>query len=86
MHSKRQAQIRALLLDKAFTEIWAEYFDYSNAFLSENIAEFPKNNGINKYAIELKENKQRLFEFIYSLGLVELEILKTYIKTNQIVY
>ena len=37
---------------------------------------------MNDYAIKLEESKQPPFEPIYSLGLVELEILKTYIKAN----
>ena len=82
VHSKRQAQIGALLFDKAPTEVSAEYSDYSNVFLAENAAEFPENTGMNKLAIELEEGKQPQYGPIYSLGLVELETLKTYIKTN----
>ena len=37
---------------------------------------------MNKHAIELEEGKQPPFGPIYSLGPVELETLKTYIKTN----
>ena len=37
---------------------------------------------MNKHAIELEEGKQPPFRPIYSLGPVELETLKTYIKTN----
>ena len=44
--------------------------------------EILENTKINKHAIELEENKQPLFRPIYSLDLVELETLKTYIKTN----
>ena len=44
--------------------------------------ELLENTGINEHAIELKEGKQPLFDSIYSLGSVELETLKTYIKTN----
>ena len=44
--------------------------------------ELSENTGMNKYAIKLEEGKQPLFGPIYSLGLVELEILKIYIKTN----
>ena len=43
--------------------------------LSENIE-------INKYIIEMKKSKQPPFRPIYSLGPVELETLKIYIKTN----
>ena len=37
---------------------------------------------INNYAIKLKKSKQLLFRLIYSLELVELKILKIYIKIN----
>ena len=37
---------------------------------------------MNEHAIESKEGKQLSFKPIYSLGPVELETLKTYIKTN----
>ena len=50
--------------------------------MAENGAELLENTGINEYAIELKENKQPLFGPIYNLGLIELEMLKIYIKTN----
>ena len=82
MHSKKQAQVRALLFNKAPTKILVEYSDYSNIFSAEYVAELPENAGINKYVIELEEDKQLSFELIYSLGPVKLEILKTYIKTN----
>ena len=82
VHSKKQAQIKALLLDKAFSEIPVEYSSYSNVFSVENIIKLPENTKINKYTIKLEENKQPSFRPIYSLKLVELETLKTYIKTN----
>ena len=76
------AQVGALLFDKALTEVPAEYFDNNNVFLAENAAELPENTGMNEHTIELEKGKQPLFGPIYSLGPVELEILKTYIKTN----
>ena len=88
VHFERQAQIQdkaqvgALLLEKAFTKVLAEYSDYSNVFSAENAAELPKNTEMNEHAIELEEDKQPLFGPIYSLGPVELETLKTYIETN----
>ena len=82
VHSKKQAQVRALLFNKALTEILMEYINYNNVFSTEYAAEFPENNGMNEYAIKLEEGKQPLFRPIYSLGPIELEILKTYIKTN----
>ena len=41
-----------------------------------------KNSKIIKYAIELEKGRQLLFGSIYSLRLIKLETLKTYIKTN----
>ena len=82
VHSKRQAQIEILIFDKAPTEVLIEYSDYSNVFLVENVEEFPENTEINEHTIKLEEDKQPPFGPIYNLGLVELEILKTYTKTN----
>ena len=48
----------------------------------EKATELLNNTGINEHAIKLEKDKQPLFESIYSLGLMELETLKTYIKTN----
>ena len=82
VHSKRQAQVGALLFDEALTKIPAEYSDYSDVFSAENAAELPENTGMNEHAIKLEEGKQPPFRPIYSLGPVELETLKIYIKTN----
>ena len=82
VHFKKQAQIRALPFNKAFTKILAKYSNYSNIFSAEYIMELPENTRINEYAIQLEEDKQLSFGPIYSLRLVKLETLKTYIKTN----
>ena len=42
----------------------------------------PKYIKLNEYAIKLKDDKQSSYEWIYNLGSVELETLKTYIKTH----
>lgn len=60
----------------------AKYSDYSNVFSIQNIVELPKITGINGHAIELEKSKQSSFRAIYSLGRVELEILKMYIKIS----
>ena len=82
VHSKKQVQVGALLFDKAPTKVIVEYFNYSNVFSVENIVEFPENTEMNEHAIKLEEGKQPPFGLIYSLGQVELEMLKTYIKIN----
>ena len=82
VHSKKQAQVGALLFDKALFEVPADYSDYNNVFSAENATELLENIGINEYAIELEEGKQPLFSLSYNLGPIELETLKTYIKIN----
>ena len=86
MHFKSQAQIKApvgaLLFNKAPTEVPTEYSNYNIVFSVKYAAELSENTGINEHAINLEKDKQLLFGAIYSLGLVELETLKTYIKTN----
>ena len=44
--------------------------------------ELRKNTGIHEHAIELQDDKQPPHGPIYSLGLMELETLKTYIETH----
>ena len=80
VHSKKQAQIRALLFNKVSTKVLTEYSNYNNVFSMENAAELSEYTGINDHAIKLEECKQLSFGPIYSLGPVELETLKTYIK------
>lgn len=49
-------------------------------FSFELAIELPENTDINKYSIKLENDKQQPYGPIYSLRLVELEILKTYIE------
>ena len=82
VHSKKQAQVGALLFNKASTKVSAEYSNYNNVFSVEYIIKLSENIKMNEYVIKLKESKQLSFGLIYNLELVELETLKTYIKTN----
>lgn len=60
-----------------------KYTDFLDIFSKKSIAVLFNNLDINKECIiDLKSNKQLLYRPIYSLGLVELETLKIYIKTN----
>ncbi len=76
------AQIAALQWDKALTKIPAKYSDYADVFSSDLAIELPENTGMNKHVIELIEGKQPPYGPIYALSPVELETLKTYIKTH----
>ena len=64
------------------TGILAEYSDFSNVFFSDSAAQLPEQIGINDQSINLLYDKQLRYGPIYSLGLVELETLKIYIKAN----
>ena len=57
VHSEKQAQVGALLFNKALTEVPAEYSDYSDIFSAENAAELPENIRINEHAIKLEKGK-----------------------------
>ena len=76
----RQAQVASLMSKE--TGISAKYSDFSNIFSSDFPAKLLKHNRINDYPINLLDNKQPPYGPIYSLGLMELETLKTYIETN----
>ena len=80
IHPSREAQISALIQDKAPTKVPSEYADYVDVFSFDLAMELSENTGINKHAIELQDGKQPPYGPIYSLGLVELETLKTYIE------
>lgn len=82
IYFKKQSQIKVLLFDKTPTIVLVKYFNYSNIFLAKNLVEFQEYTGINNYTIKLEKNKQLFFRPIYSLKLVKLETLKTYIKTK----
>ncbi len=82
IHISWAGQIAALQWNKAFIKIPVEYFDYVNVFSTDLIIELTKNTGINEHAIKLIKEKQLLYRPIYALSPVELETLKTYIKTH----
>ena len=80
IHASRQAKV-ALQTSKK-TGISAEYFNFSDVFSSNSVVELPEYTKINNHFINLLDNKQPLYSSIYSLELVELEMLKIYIETN----
>ena len=82
IHPSRAAQILALVQDEALTKVSPKYADYADVFSFDLAMELLENTGINEHAIKLQDGKQLPYGPIYSLGPVELEILKTYIKTH----
>ena len=81
IHPSQAAQITTLKQDETLIKVLSKYANYANVFLFDLAIKLSKNTGINKYAIELQDGKQLLYGPIYSLGLLELETLKTYIET-----
>ena len=82
IHFSKKAQIAHLKADKVPTKVPSKYVNFTNVFLLKLAIKLLKYTGINDYVIELIDNQQFLYGLIYSLRLVELEILKTYIENN----
>ena len=81
-HSKQKIQIAALIADKAPVTVSTDDSDFENVFSKKSAVVLPKHTKINTYAINLEKDKQPLYGLIYTLGLVKLEILNIYVKTN----
>lgn len=62
--------------------ILAKYLDFIDIFSKKLAAKFFKCTNINKLTINLEFGKQLFSEPVYSLELVKLKTLNTYIKTN----
>ncbi len=82
MPPSKKAQIAYLKTNEAPTKVSSEYTDFAGVFLPKLAAKQPKHTRINNHAIELVDNQQPSYGPIYSLDLLELEILKTYIENN----
>ena len=59
-----------------------EYSDFADVFSEVKALVLLGRIELNEHAINLEDGKQPLYRPIYSLGPVELEILKTYIETH----
>ena len=53
IHPLQAAQTAVFKQDEAPTKFLSKYADYADIFSFDLAMELPKNNGINKYAIEL---------------------------------
>ena len=80
IHPAWKAQIALLIAKEVIVS--AEYSDFADVFSKESAEVLPKRIKINKHVIKLEKSRQPPYGPIYSLGLVEFETLKTYIKTN----
>ena len=80
LHLDRVAQIASLFSKEV--KITDEYSDFANVFSKEKTLVLLECIQLNQHAINLDDGKQFPNRLIYSLGPVELEILKTYIKAH----
>ena len=82
VNPSRRAQIAALVVNEAPISVFTEYSDIANIFSPKLASKLFKHTGINDHTIELVDNWKPPYRPIYSLGIVELKTLKTYIETN----
>ena len=76
------SQVQVALQTSEKSGISTKYSNFFNVFSSDSVAELPEYTGINYYSIDLLDNEQLRYSQIYSLGQVEIEMLKTYIEAN----
>ena len=79
-HPAKKTQIALLFIEKVL--ILAKYLDFANIFLKKSAQILPEQTRASKYTIMLEKSDQLPYRLIYSLGLIELETLKSYIKIN----
>lgn len=77
-----EPQMASLKVDETSTTIFQKYSDFADVFSLEFLAVFLEHMGIKNRTIDLLNDKQQSYGIIHSLELVELEILKLYIKSN----
>ena len=82
IYLSRLALITSLKSEEISVTVLVKHSDYVNVFSEKLAAVLPENTEINTHTIELEESKQLPYGLIYSLGLVELKTLKTYMKTH----
>ena len=76
-------QISGLIDKKVPIKVSVKYSDFVDIFSLDLASELPEHTGINDHAIKLvNDYQQPTYKPINSLGPVELEMLKTYNKTN----
>ena len=80
IHPDKAAQIASLLAEEV--KIPDEYSNFADIFSETKVLILPERINLNEHTIDLEHNKQPPYGLIYSLGPVELETLKTYIKTH----
>ena len=78
IYSNRKAQIGSLLKEEV--KIPNKYSDFTNIFSKKKALVIPECIKLNELVINLEHGKQLTYGSIYSLGPMEIELLKTYIE------
>lgn len=60
--------------------IYKKYLNFINVYFLNSAIKLPEHSKIKNHFIDPEKGKQLLYRLIYSLGLVKLKTLKTYIK------
>ena len=80
IYPDKEAQIASLPTEEV--KILDKYSDFTEVLSKEKALIIPERTEFNEHTIDLEAGKQPPYWPIYSLGPVELETLKTYIKTH----
>ncbi len=82
LRPSKKVQIAHRKAYEAFSKVPGEYANFANVFSPKLAAKLLEHIGINDHVIKLVDDWQPSYGLIYSLGPMELEILKAYIKNN----
>lgn len=80
VYSSWKTLIADLKIEKVIVSI--EYLNFAKLFFSNFVAKLLEQFETNNHFINLENDKQLFYKPIYSLRLIEIEILKIYIKIN----
>ena len=82
VHLLKKDQLAHPKANETSIKVSSKYADFADIFSPKLAIELPEYTEINDHDIKLVDDRQFLYGLIYSLGLVKLEILKTYVKNN----
>lgn len=79
IYPSHRTQITLLKVNESSITVSPEYSNFKSVFFPELTTELPKHIRINNHIINLVDGKKLSNRPYYSLGLIELETLKTYV-------
>ena len=82
MYLLKKAQIAHQKADKTPIKVFSKYANFADVFSVKLAIKLSKYTRINNYTLKFVDDWQLSYSLIYSLGSIELETLKTYIKTT----